>query len=46
MLLIDMRQLNERFEDQDYETLLEAKGKLTWRTWLMATARSQLEGKE
>ena len=38
-----MKQLNERFDDNDYELLLKAKGKLTWRTWLIATARSQLE---
>ena len=38
-----MKQLNERFEDKDYELLKEAKGQLTWRTWLIATARQQLE---
>jgi len=41
-----MKQLNERFEDNDFEILLKAKGQLTWRTWLIATARSQLEEKK
>jgi len=38
-----MKLLKETFEDKDFEILKQAKGKLTWRTWLIATARSQLE---
>jgi len=38
-----VKTIHETVSDEDHEIIVKAKGKLTWRTWLIATARSQLE---
>lgn len=36
-----MRQLNETFEDDDYEFLLMIKGRRTWRNFILEMAHSE-----
>jgi len=39
-----MRQLNETFEDSEFEELKKAKGTATWRTFILALARIKKRG--
>ena len=38
-----VRQLNETFDDSDYDFLLKHKAKRTWKAYIMEIARKEIE---
>jgi len=38
-----VKTINETFSDSDFEMIKKAKGNLSWSTWILSSARDQLE---